>query len=483
MSLALLSVASEIFPFVKTGGLADVAGALPSALAREGVAVTTLVPGYPAMLAALGEAATIYSYENLMGGPACVRRGTAAGLDLMVVDAPHLFDRKGNPYLGPDGRDWPDNPLRFGAFARVAADLALRRCSTFEADVVQLHDWQACLAAAYIQYGGEVERPRVVATIHNLAFQGLFPAYLLGPLGLPAEAFSVDALEYYGQIGFLKSGLVFADRITTVSPTYAGEIMTAGFGMGLEGLLAARSNRLTGILNGIDTEVWDPESDELIPVPYSPDRISARATNKHALQTSLGLTPDPDVFLLGSIGRLTEQKGMDLLLAALPDLLGHDGQLALLGSGDPLLEAMFQDIAAEHPNQVACRFGYDEALAHQIEAGVDAFVMPSRFEPCGLTQMYALRYGAIPIVARVGGLVDTVIDANSVALVQGVATGFQFTGDSASGLRNALNRAVTLYSSDRPAWLQMQSNGMKTDCSWTTPAKQYAALFQSMMSA
>jgi starch synthase len=480
MSLSLLSVASEIYPFIKTGGLADVAGALPSALAREGVAVTTLVPGYPEMLRALDNSTEIHDYSSLMGGPSVLRRGSAQGLDLILLDAPHLFGREGNPYLGPNGKDWPDNPLRFGALARAAADLALGRCLTFSTDVVQLHDWQACLAAAYIHYESARRRPALVATIHNLAFQGLFPAYLLGPLGLPADAFAVDALEYYGQIGFLKAGLVFADCITTVSPTYASEIMTAGSGMGLDGVLAERSGRLTGILNGIDTDVWDPQTDPLIAAPFSAGELANRVKNKASLQRMFGLAPQPDSFLLGSIGRLTEQKGMDLLLSALPNLLDHQGQFVLLGSGDAGLEAAFRTLASAHPQKIACRFGYDEALAHQIEASVDAFIMPSRFEPCGLTQMYALRYGAVPLVARVGGLVDTVIDANPVALIQGVATGFQFEANSGSALRHALDRAVTLYTSDRPSWLQMQSNGMAMDFSWTIAARQYADLFHKL---
>jgi starch synthase len=479
--LSVLSVASEIYPLVKTGGLADVAGALPAALAHEGVDVVTLVPGYPAVLSALGQATIVGDYCSLMGGPAVVRRGIASGLDLLVLDAPHLFEREGNPYLGPDGQDWPDNALRFGAFARVAADIACGRLGDIPVDVMHGHDWQAALAAAYLHYDPGTRRPGIITTIHNLAFQGIFPAYLLGALGLPADAFSVDALEYYGSISFLKAGVVFADRITTVSPTYAVEITAPEQGMGFDGLLKTRVNDLTGILNGIDMDVWDPANDPHLAAGYSGADLSARSLNKRALQKELGLQQSTTAFLVGSVGRLTGQKGMDMLAAILPDLIDRGAQLALLGSGEPQLELIFSALAQQYPGQVAIRIGYDEGLAHRIEAGVDAFVMPSRFEPCGLTQMYALRYGAVPVVARTGGLADTVIDANSYALEQGVATGFQFATASASSLAAALNSAMTLYTDDKQGWEQLQRNGMATDSSWNLAAKKYKGLYLGLM--
>ncbi|UAK23306.1 glycogen synthase GlgA [Sphingomonas nostoxanthinifaciens] len=478
MPLSLLSVTPEVYPLVKTGGLADVAGALPAALAAEDVAVTTFVPGYPAVLGAIGDAAVVHAYDALMGGPATLRRATVAGLDLLVLDAPHLFARDGNPYLGPDGRDWPDNPLRFGAFARAAADVASGLLPDLLPDVVQLHDWQAALTAVYLHYDPPTRRPGVVMTIHNLAFQGIFPAYLLGALGLPAEAFALDALEYYGSIGFLKGGLIFADRITTVSPTYATEITTPEGGMGLGGLLAGRGQVLSGILNGIDTDVWDPAADPRIAARYSAADLGGRAADKSTLQRAFALPEAPEAFVIGSVGRMTEQKGMDLLLALLPEL--GEVQIVLLGSGDAGMEAAFVAAAAASPDRVACRIGYDEALSHQIQAGSDAFLMPSRFEPCGLTQMYALRYGAVPIVARVGGLADTVIDASPYALAQGVATGFQFAPGSVPAMRAAIRRAAELYRDDEAAWAQLQQNGMATDCSWNSAAKQYAALFRSI---
>ncbi|MEZ0496482.1 glycogen synthase GlgA [Sphingomonas sp. IW22] len=480
MVLRLLSVTSELYPIIKTGGLADVAGALPAALEKAGVDTTTLVPGHPAVIDALSGAVPLHHYNALMGGQATLLRGSAAGLDVIVLDAPHLFDRPGNPYLGPDGRDWPDNALRYGAFARAAADLAGGRVAGFDVDVVQLHDWQAGLAAAYLHYDPPARRPGVVATIHNLAFQGIFPAYLLGSLGLPAEAFSLDGVEYHGSISFLKAGLIFADRITTVSPTYAAEIMEEDAGMGLDGLLAGRADIVSGILNGIDTDVWNPAEDPALAAPFSAATLSARGANKAALQRDLGLDIDPRAFLIGSVGRLTEQKGMDLLLALLPELVGHGAQLALLGSGDRDLEAALRTLAQTHPGRIGCHIGYDEGLAHRIEAGADIFLMPSRFEPCGLTQMYALRYGAVPVVARVGGLADTVIDAGPYALAQRVATGFQFAPGSLGSTRAALMRAMAMHRDAPDAWARLQRNGMATDCSWTTPARQYAALFRSI---
>lgn len=478
--IRLLSVASEVYPLIKTGGLADVAGALPAALAGEGTATTTLIPGYPAVLDAAGDGERLHGYLDLMGGPATLVRAQAAGLDLIVLDAPHLFERPGNPYLGPDGQDWEDNALRFGAFARAAADLGSGQIAGHEYDVLQLHDWQAGLAAAYLQYDPPARRPGVVATIHNLAFQGVFPARLLGQLRLPAEAFTLDGIEYHGAISFLKAALIFADRITTVSPTYATEIMEPAGGMGLHGLLAGRGGVVSGILNGIDTDVWNPATDPALAASFDASDLDARAANKAALQRAFGLDERADAFLIGSVGRLTEQKGMDLLPPLMPELVARGAQFAMLGSGDAALEAAFDALADAHPGAVGVRIGYDEALAHLIEGGCDAFLMPSRFEPCGLTQMYALRYGAVPVVARVGGLADTVIDASPYALARGVATGFQFAPGSAASLRAALTRAMAMFADEPAAWSRLQRNGMATDVSWTNAARDYAALFEAI---
>lgn len=475
--LPVLSVASEIFPLVKTGGLADVAGALPGALAPEGFALRSLVPSYPAVRAALKRAETVHAFEDLFGGPARLLTGKAGGLDLFVLDAPHLYDRPGNPYLGPDGRDWPDNAFRFAALSRVAAQLGRGLLPAYAPAIIHCHDWQAGLVPAYLTYGEGLRTPTVM-TVHNLAFQGAFPATLLGPLGLPEAAFTVDGVEYHGQIGFLKAGLRLADRITTVSPTYADEICSEEFGMGLEGLLRGRADRLQGILNGIDTEVWNPATDPLIAARYGAADPAPRAANKAALQARMGLAEDGDALLFGVVSRLGWQKGLDLLLAALPVLLAEGAQLALLGSGDAALEAGFVAAAEAHRGRIACAIGYDEGLAHLIQAGSDALLVPSRFEPCGLTQLCALRYGSVPVVARVGGLADTVIDARAA----GAATGIHFSPVNQTMLEGAIRRAAALHRMP-DEWARLQRNGMATDVSWHGPAQDYARLYRALLPA
>jgi starch synthase len=476
--MQVLSVASEAYPLIKTGGLADVVGALPSALAAEGVNVRTLLPGYPAVLAAMDEAETVAGLDDLMGGTARLLAGRAGGLDLFVLDAPYLFARPGNPYIGPGGRDWPDNPLRFAALARAGARVAHGLVPDFRPDVVHVHDWQAGLLPAYLHYDGGA-RPGTVITVHNLAFQGQFPATLLTELGLPAEAYTIDGVEYYGSIGFLKAGLRFADRITTVSPTYAAELQTAEAGMGMDGLLRSRAAVVSGILNGIDESTWNPADDPLLPVTFDARRIGERARNREAVQFRMALAPDPDAPLFAVISRLTWQKGMDLMLAAIPALLDVGAQLAVLGAGDTAIEAGMRAAAAAYPGRVGCFIGYDEGLAHLIQAGTDALLVPSRFEPCGLTQLCALRYGAVPVVAHTGGLADTVIDASPMALAAGAATGVQFAPVSAEMLEAAIRRTVALHH-ERATWRRMQHNGMATDVSWRDPARRYAALFREL---
>ena len=473
--MKVLSVASEVFPLVKTGGLADVAGALPAALAREGVEVRTLLPGYPAVLRGLQDVDVAHAFGDLFGGPARVLAGRAAGLALFVLDAPHLFDRPGSPYSGPDGRDWPDNAQRFAALSRVAAEIG-RGLLGWMPNVVHAHDWQAGLAPAYLHFDGG-PRPRTVMTVHNLAFQGVFPAGLLQDLGLPPQAFTIDGVEYYGGIGYLKAGLRLADRITTVSPTYALEIQTREGGMGLDGLLRARSADLVGILNGIDETVWDPARDPSLAAPFDVASVENRAVNKDALQARLGLARDKGALLYGVVSRLSSQKGLDLLLGALPTLLAQGAQLALLGSGERELEEGFRAAASAHPSQVAVVFGFDESLAHQIQGGCDALLVPSRFEPCGLTQLCGLRYGAVPVVARVGGLADTIIHANEMALGAGVATGLHFAPVSQAMLEAALARTAALWR-DKATWSRLQRNGMSSDVGWARPARHYAALYR-----
>ena len=359
-----------------------------------------------------------------------------------------------------------------------AADIGKGAATSFAPDIVHAHDWQAALAPAYLHYDGG-RRPATVMTVHNLAFQGHFGADLLATLELPPEALTIDGVEYFGGIGFLKAGLQFADRITTVSPTYAREIMTPESGMALDGLLRRRAAVVQGVVNGIDVDVWNPENDAHLPQPYSAARIDLRAANKIALQHRMDLQRRPDAPLFGVVARISSQKGLDLLLDGLPDLLEAGGQLALLGAGDPALEEAFAQAARTHAGEVGCIFDYDEGIAHLVQAGADFIVVPSRFEPCGLTQLCALRYGATPIVARVGGLADTVIDANEAALSAGVATGLQFAPPAVGQLAYALKRAVGLYA-DAAAMRRLRLNGMRADVSWRGPAKSYAALYQAI---
>ncbi len=476
--LPVLQVASEAFPLVKTGGLADVVGALPGALAAHGVAMRTLLPLYPAVAAKLQRAQPVAELGELMGGPARLLAGEAAGLQLFLLDAPHLFDRPGGPYQAADGTDWPDNAQRFAALGWAAREVGLGAVPAFRPAVVHAHDWQAGLAHAYLALSG-APRPGLVTTIHNLAFQGQFPAGLLATLRLPERAFTIDGVEYYGAIGFLKAGLVFADRITTVSPTYAREIRTPALGMGLDGLLRARADRLVGIVNGIDERVWDPAHDPHLPAPFDAEHLEAREASRRALHERLGLEEGPGP-LFGVVSRLSWQKGMDLLLEALPRLLGLGGRLALLGAGEPALERAFLEAARSHPGKVACRLGYDEPLAHLIQAGADAILVPSRFEPCGLTQLYALRYGALPIVARVGGLADTVIDANDAALADGVATGIQFAPPTLEAFVDALERAVELFH-DPPRWRTIQRRATTRALGWAARAPAYARLYRELV--
>jgi len=479
MSLPVLSVASELYPLVKTGGLADVAGALPVALAAEGVAMRSLLPGYPRVLAALQGARPVLELGWMFGGPARLLAAEAHGLDLLVLDAPHLYDRPGTPYAGPDG-DWADNPQRFAALAQAAARLGFGELPGFQPAVVHAHDWQAGLAPAYLHYwAGGRRRPGTVMTVHNLAFQGQCDVSLLAELGLPPEALSIHGVEYYQSIGFLKAGLKLADRITTVSPSYAAEIRTEAGGMGLAGLLRDRAGAMAGILNGIDTAVWNPADDPALAAPFSAATLDARAANRAALRAALGLADDPRAPVLGIVSRLSWQKGMDAVLAALPTLLSLGMRLAVLGAGDRYLEAGFRAAAEAHPGQVGLFLGYDEALAHRIQAGCDALLVPSRFEPCGLTQLCALRYGALPVVARSGGLADTVVDANEMALAEGWGTGFVFNEASAEALQGALGRVATLWQ-DQDAWRRLQRNAMGSDVSWTRPARHYAALYRDV---
>lgn len=478
--MRVLSVTSEAYPLIKTGGLADVAGALPPALARRGVEVRTLLPGYPAVMGKLGATRVLHEYASLLGVPARLLGATVAGLELIILDSPPLYDRPGGPYGDKSGRDHPDNWRRFGALCRAAADISMGFVPEFMPDVVHAHDWQAGLAPAYLRFYG-VPRPSVM-TIHNIAFQGNFPASVFRALELPDQAFGIAGLEYYGGVSYLKAGIATATAVTTVSPTYAEEITTRDYGMGLDGLISARAGALHGIVNGIDVDVWNPETDPLLVSPFSAADTSGREDNRTLVEQRFGLQPDGSPLLV-LVSRLTWQKGIDLLaFITAQDIVRAGLRLAVLGTGDPDLERTFLSLAGEFPGRVGAVIGYDETLAHRMQAAGDAIVIPSRFEPCGLTQLCGLRYGCVPIVARVGGLADTVIDANVAAMNAGVATGFQFTPVDAAPFAHAIRRATTLMR-DREAWAAIQRRGMMSDVSWDRSAAAYADLYASLLPA
>jgi starch synthase len=475
----ILSVASEVYPLVKTGGLADVVGALPAALLPLGIRTRTLVPGYPAVLHKLKKRKAVGGIDNLFGHPATVLAAELDGLDLLVLDQPALYDRDGGPYLDPTGRDYPDNFRRFAALSLVAAEIAGDDVVPgWKPDIVHVHDWQAALTPVYMRFGSARNMPTVL-TIHNIAFQGQFGASVFPELSLPPEAFSMQFVEYYGDVGFLKGGLQTATAITTVSPSYAHEILTPEFGMGMEGLLSSRAADLTGIVNGIDVETWNPETDPHIARNYGPTKIRQRAANREALEERFGLDRSSGpIFCV--ISRLTWQKGMDLLAEVADDIVARGGKLVVLGAGDRALEGALMAAASRHRGHIGMVTGYDEPLSHLMQAGADAILIPSRFEPCGLTQLYGLRYGCVPIVARTGGLTDTVIDANEAALSARVATGFQFHPVNADGLRLAIRRAMRAYSEPK-VWARLQNQGMKSDVSWAKSAERYASLYSGLL--
>jgi len=482
VTISVLSVASEAVPLVKTGGLADVAGALPGAVTPHGVAMTTFVPGYPAVLKAVGAARAVHRYDDLFGEKARILKAKLGDAPLLVLDAPGLFVREGHPYSDAAGHDWGDNWRRFAAFSRAAADIAGGIAKGKGFDILHAHDWQAAMAPAYLRYAPPAGRPvRTVTTVHNMAFQGRFDAGIFPYLGLPPEAWGIDGVEYHGGVGFLKAGLQAADAITTVSPGYAAEIRTPAFGMGLDGLIVSRGDQVSGIVNGIDTAVWSPEGDRSLAARYSARSLGARRTNKIAIEKVFGLDRD-DGPLFVVVSRLTWQKGMDLLLDTLDQLVRLGGRLALLGSGDAGMEAGFHAAAARHPGRLGVRTSYDEALSHLLQGGGDAILIPSRFEPCGLTQLYGLAYGCVPIVARTGGLADTVIDANVAALAAEVATGVQFLPIDRGGLAQAIARTIDLYRQP-DVWRKMQKRGMAADFSWARSGKAYADLYAGLVRA
>jgi len=473
MTAQILSVVSEAYPLVKTGGLADVAGALPGALAPYDVRLTTLIPGYPKVMRALQNGHVLHRYNDLFGSEARLIDGMAAGLEVIVLDAPELYDRPGSPYGDPAGRDWPDNWRRFGALGRAAADLAEGKIDDLSFDLVHAHDWQCAMAAAYLHYD-HAAVPSIV-TVHNIAFPGWFPAEVVPHLKLPREAYAVEGVEYFGGVGFLKAGLFTADAITTVSPTYAEQIREPEFGMGLEGMIRLRRERVFGIVNGIDTEVWDPAKDTQLAARYDAHGLQQRRVNRRAVEKAFGLL-DGTGPLFCVVSRLTQQKGMDVLAGLTDRIVAMGARLALLGAGDRKLETAFIAASSRHPGKIGVTIGYDEALSHLMQGGADAILIPSRFEPCGLTQLYGLRYGCVPVAARTGGLADTIIDANEAARTAGVATGFLFDSVTPEGLTRTLERVAAAFA-DRKAWRSLQEQGMKADFSWKHSGKQYAELY------
>ncbi|NOX75853.1 MAG: glycogen synthase GlgA [Gammaproteobacteria bacterium] len=498
----LLFVTSEAQPLIKTGGLADVSGSLPAALKKLRWSVRLMLPAYPEAMERAAPLKTIARFY-LPGVPGQVRllEGHLPDSQVIVwlVDFGPAFDRRGNPYLDPDGKNWPDNAERFALLSRCATEVAMGRAGLrWVPEVVHCNDWQSGLVPALLST--ETARPATLFTIHNLAYQGLFPQASFHALGLPPHLWAAEGLEFHGDLSFIKGGLFFADHITTVSPNYAREIQTPEFGCGLEGLLQHRSRELSGILNGIDVAQWNPADDPHLQHSFDARDLSNKAENKRALQKTFGLPRDHKKLLLASVGRLAEQKGIDWLLAAIQRLASLPVQLVLLGTGDAKLEQALRKAQQRFPDRLSVRIGYDEGLAHRIEAGADAFLMPSRFEPCGLNQLYSQRYGTLPIVHAVGGLKDTVVDYSPATLADGSASGFCFYQPRAEALLEAVERAATLFTqhiTEQTAgtpgktggqrkkavstWQKMMLTSMGKDVSWRRSARQYAKLYQELL--
>src|SRR5215469_16436205 len=468
----ILFVTSEMYPLAHTGGLGDVAAALPAALRELGADVRVVLPMYRSVRERAVKKGRPVAVPGTDGVTIVAARTPDTDVPVLLVDSPALFDRDGSLYVDESGADWPDNSIRFAMLSKVASIVGSASSPIgWSPQLLHANDWQTGLAVALLATRRE-GRPATVFTIHNLTFLGLFPGAQFSTLGLPPSAFGVDGLEFYGDISLMKAGIFYADRVTTVSPTYAREIQTSRFGAGLEGLLRMRGSQLAGILNGADYKRWDPGTDAQIAARYSPIDMSGKADCKAALQRELGLEQRTDAFVIGSVSRLTTQKGLDLLMSALPNVMDAKLQIALLGSGDHAMEQSWLDATRKYPGRLAVRIGYDEPLSHRIEAGADAFVMPSRFEPCGLNQMYSLRYGTPPIVHRVGGLADTVEDG---------VTGFSFKEPTPAALAAAIKRARTAFT-DRHAWRAMQLRGMAKDFSWPRSAKQYLEVYRQLLS-
>lgn len=481
--LSILFATSEMAPWVKTGGLGDVSAALPAALHQAGHDIRVLLPHYPALQSAFPRARPVAELPALAPAlpPArLLAAASPAGLPLLLLDCPEIYAASGNPYLDAYGCDRQDNPIRFGLLSRVAALLGQTRSPLgWQADVVHVNDWQSALAPAYLHYEGGAAS---VITVHNIAFQGCFGHEHLAGLGLPEHAWRFDGAEYHGQLSFLKAGLQLASQVSTVSPTYAREIQHERYGYGLAPLMRHRAAALRGILNGIDTETWNPATDPALAHGYAANRLAAKRPNKARLQEELGLEVTAERPLFGVISRMTHQKGLDLLLAIADRMISLPAQLAVLGTGEEELETGFRALAQRHPGQIAVQLGFDEALAHRIEAGADCFLMPSRFEPCGLNQMYSLRYGTPPIVRATGGLADTIVDVSEETLANKTANGFVFHDDTPQALWLAMERAHRSWQ-DKRLWQRLRQNGMRRDFSWEHAARDYISLYRDAIAA
>jgi starch synthase len=487
--LRILFVTSEAFPIIKTGGLADVSGSLPAALNHIGADVRILIPAYPDVLEKLIDLRVIATVDQLpMVGSVKLLMGKMpeTGVNVMAIQSPYLYDRAGGPYIDAAGNDWPDNPLRFGILSRVAANFASSSSSPlidWLPDVVHCNDWQSGLTPAFIhfhQLATGMKHAKSLLSIHNLAFQGNYGAEWVANLGLPAESFQMEGLEYYGQMSFLKAGVYYADHLATVSPTYGLEIQTPEYGFGMQGLLAKRNKEIEGILNGIDLTEWNPKSDPHLSAHYDAAHLKNKSVVKQALQKKLGLNLDAKVPLLGVVSRLTYQKGLDMFLQIAEPLIQQGCQIALLGSGEKSMEDGFKQLAMRYPQQVAVTIGYNEPLSHNIMAGADLFIMPSRFEPCGLNQMYGLRYGTPSVVTRTGGLADSIRDTIPTTLGDKSATGFILAAVNADALLLTIERALT-YFQEPKLWKQIQQAGMKTELGWDKSAQVYLYLYKKML--
>ncbi len=483
--MRVLHVCTEVFPLLKTGGLADATAALPAAQARLGCDARMLVPGFPSIQSGLTNQRLLVTFSARFGASAIrlfIGVMPDTGMHIYFIDAPGLFDRPGNPYTDASNRDYPDNYRRFALLGWIAARLAEGADSEWVPEVVHAHDWHAGLTPAYIrasEYRNRNKLAGTVFTVHNLAYQGNYPGQVFSELDLPTHFFGVDGVEFYQQLSFIKAGLAYADKIATVSPSYAREILQPEQAYGLDGILNYRANDLHGILNGVDDAVWNPASDAAIEANYDVNDLAGKRECKRALQAELGFEVREEVPLFCVVSRLAVQKGLDLVLDALPEFVRCGAQLVILGSGDASLESAYLNAAAANPHAFSMLVGYDEKKSHRLIAGSDVILMPSRYEPCGLTQLYGLRYGTLPLVHRVGGLADTVVDSSEKNVQAGVATGFSFDGFSYDAFVGAVHRCVALFGR-KALWEQVQQQAMRQHFSWEEAAGKYMALYRQV---